>query len=1178
MGADGLKMSSPFSTGGGGVNFETEVQACFVTFMLAGGFAPCLPCQPIHRIKLQGLYDGYLTDDFIAFTANNDGSDKRKLLAQIKHTIAITEKDKEFKKVIKSAWRDFNNPAIFTRKKDAFALITGPLSATAISDVRTLLEWARSSGDEHEFLTKVATAKFSSNSKRAKLNAFRKNIDAASEETVSDKDFFEFLRHFHLLGYDLDIRSGAMHSILHTIIGNASRDNAASLWKKIVYEVRYANQNAGTICVENLPKDLVDAFSERIVVRMPERLSQSSNPCETRDWNDSKFASALVTANLLGAWDESSEADIAIIKKLIGGEFNAWQSQIREVLQLPDSPLTLRNHIWTVKQRHELWQALGSRVFDSHLDLFEDCALTILNERDPRFELTSKQRYSAPIYGKICKHSSFLRNGIAETLAILGNRPKALKNSSRTKTKQVIWSIIPGVLNDADWILWGSLNELLPLLAEAAPNEFLGAVENALNRIPSPFEELFAQEEGGVTGRNYLTGLLWALERLAWDEELLVRTVVVIGMLAKHDPGGRWANRPANSLTTIFLPWYPQTMASDKKKIVAVKTLREELPEVAWELLLSLLPSQVATSSPISKPVWRKLIPDGWNEDITNEQYRNRTSEYSHLLVEMALVDASKLARLISHLSQLPPASLDTILAYLSSEKILNIEEKKRLEVWNSLIELILKHRRHASAKWAFPETTISRLEESAKRFAPSDPLDLNKRLFSENTWDLHEKTGDWEGEERKLEQRRQDALQEMFKLGGLDIIIQFAQSVEVPHQVGLSFGFIADKETESFILPNMLESSSTSEARFAAGFVLGRYRFKDWSWVDEVIKNTWTNEKIGRLLAALPFTSDAWERSDSYLGKDACKYWSIAYVNPCLANGNLNIAIDKLIEYGRPRAAIYCLAHMLYENQPIDNGLAVKALLQAVNSTERLDTHHVVEVITAIQKAPETEESDIYKVEWAYLPILSRNDSISPKLLENRLAIDPQFFCEVIRTIYRANAKSEFVGATTEQQKILAENAYRLLSKWTIPPGTIPTGGFSGKDFTNWVESVTRATKESGHLEVAHNHISKVLIYCPPDPSGFWINSDVARFLNRKDVEEVRRSYVIATYNSRGAHHVDPTGKPEKELAKRYERRATDTENMGFHRFAATLRGLAKSYEQDAERIIAEYGTEEQE
>lgn len=98
--------------------------------------------------------------------------------------------------------------------------------------------------------------------------------------------------------------------------------------------------------------------------------------------------------------------------------------------------------------------------------------------------------------------------------------------------------MIRELLTDADWVLWGSLNGLLPTMAEAAPGEFLDVVEKAMRMTLCPFDELFSQEGNGITGGNYLTGLLWVLEGLAWDEKYLVRVFVALGELASHDPGG----------------------------------------------------------------------------------------------------------------------------------------------------------------------------------------------------------------------------------------------------------------------------------------------------------------------------------------------------------------------------------------------------------------------------------------------------------------------------------------------------------------------------------------------------------------------------------------------------------------------------------------------------------------
>lgn len=255
------QQSNPYSTGGGGPNFETRVQAAFTVLMLSGRVAPCLPSLPIKKLKLQGRYAGYSTDDFIVFSQHPQTQQKAKLLAQIKHDISITAGNETIAEVINSAWDDFNSE-IFDSSVDAIALITGPLSANDINSVRPILEWARHSENEEEFLAKINTANFSSDAKRTKLDAFKIHLKTANGGTdVSDKQLWEFLKVFHLIGYDLDTESGSTLSLLYSLISLYSKEAAPLLWAKVVDAVQIANQNAGTITLETLPNDIRAAFS-----------------------------------------------------------------------------------------------------------------------------------------------------------------------------------------------------------------------------------------------------------------------------------------------------------------------------------------------------------------------------------------------------------------------------------------------------------------------------------------------------------------------------------------------------------------------------------------------------------------------------------------------------------------------------------------------------------------------------------------------------------------------------------------------------------------------------------------------------------------------------------------------------------------------------------------------------
>ena len=303
------QLSNPFSTGGGGPNFETDVQAAFVALMLTGGFAPCLPCWPITKIKLQGKYAGYDTDDLIVFVKAPNGGQKRKMLCQIKHKVGINKDNKKFGEVIQAAWEDFNNPDIFEKGKDVFALITGPLSATDIDSVRIpILEKARHSENSSDFITKIEKANFTSKITREKLKAFRAQLKIANDNNdVSDDDLFNFLRHFHLLGYDLDIKSGVIQSLLHSLIGQNSTENVEGLWGKIVVEVRDVNQNAGTLTLDSIPDEIKDAFKKPVQETIPPELVTTETPVEKTDWNQSEYAAELAVFNLLGSWSEKTD-------------------------------------------------------------------------------------------------------------------------------------------------------------------------------------------------------------------------------------------------------------------------------------------------------------------------------------------------------------------------------------------------------------------------------------------------------------------------------------------------------------------------------------------------------------------------------------------------------------------------------------------------------------------------------------------------------------------------------------------------------------------------------------------------------------------------------------------------------------------------------------------------------
>lgn len=105
---------------------------------------------------------------------------------------------------------------------------------------------------------------------------------------------------------------------------------------------------------------------------------------------------------------------------------------------------------------------------------------------------------------------------------------------------------------------------------------------------------------------------------------------------------------------------------------------------------------------------------------------------------------------------------------------------------------------------------------------------------------------------------------------------------------------------------------------------------------------------------------------------------------------------------------------------------------------------------------------------------------------------------------------------------------------------------------------------------------VGEVLFYTPEDPQGLWINLEVAKTLNERTADDMRRGFRTEVFNSRGVHWVDPTGKPERDLANQWKEKAEAVEVAGFARFASTLKELAESYNREAEQVIYRLPTPE--
>ena len=881
-------------------------------------------------------------------------------------------------------------------------------------------------------------------------------------------------------------------------------------------------------------------------------------------------ADDIVRVNLLGRWSDKNPADVQVLENVLGIEGRKGLGKLRSILSRADTPLAQVDGKWRIVPRSEAWNVLGNRLSDEDLDRFQEIALLVLGERDPKFGLPKEDCYAANVLGKELKYSARLRKGIAETLALLGSRPKALKQCSHGKAQTVAAYVVRNLLHEADWERWAGLDTLMPLLAEAAPKAFLDAVEEALGDLENtPFRAIFMQEGAGLFGGNYMTGLLWGLECLAWSPDYLSRVAVILAELASIDPGGQYSNRPAQSLADIFLPWHLQTTAPFDRRKAAIKDILKQQPDVGWKLLLSLLPHSLGSTSGCYRPVWRPFIPSDWEEGVLVNEYWAQIHMLAEFAVEMACSDVERLLELTDHLSDLPQETQEEILNIFLSAHIIQLPESERVIVWEKLNGVVRRHRKFRDARWALPEKSLVKIEDIAKKIMLSNPILQYRYLFSADEYDLYEEQRNYEEQRKCLSEKRQAALSEIMANGDFARCMDFAREVAIPYKVGQTLGELADEGIESEILPSQLNTEDELLERVVAGFICGRFWTHGIPWVDHILEQHWNPQQCAQFLLLLPFQQEIWERALSYLDESHEElYWKHVNAQVGVWTWNDRIVIEKLITYGRTGAAVMCIAYAMDDDINFDPALATHALmafLENPQEVQSLERYHVIDLIKHLQAVPTVDIEKLYQIEWNFLPWFDPLSDESPVALGKKLASDPKSFAEMIKLAFRS--KNDLDDSVEKQdEKNIVERAYTLLHNWKHCPGVQEDGTLDEALFHHWITEARRITEETGHEIIAQVELGHVLTYAPKDPDGLWIHKAVASVLNQRDAEKMRRNFMIALMNQRGVYSFSH-GVQERELARGYREKAEELELSGFVRFAATMRELADQYDEDAER-----------
>ncbi|MFC3123523.1 hypothetical protein ACFOD4_00500 [Pseudoroseomonas globiformis] len=891
-------------------------------------------------------------------------------------------------------------------------------------------------------------------------------------------------------------------------------------------------------------------------------------------WAGNAQGTGLIAALLAGAWDASIEGDRSVLTTLSdASSYEEFEARIQHLLAMDDPPLERAGTVWKVRAPMDAFVLLGALADGLHLGRFRASCCDVLGERDTNLELDDDALLMA---GRGLNRSDWLREGMAMTLLLAAtmHEPAAFGASLAAVGGPEAWvggivGSLPGLATDA--ALLASLRGALPLLAEAAPAPFVAAVARLLEGGAGTVAPLFRERTAFIAPDARHTYLLWALEVLAWDPDLLPRVAILLARLAAFDPGGKLGNRPINSLREILLPWLPHTDAPVAKRLAVMQAVVRTDDKVGWDLSLRLLPEMHSSSSPTSRPEIREAGASEAGAPTTETIAVHRAAAQAAL--RLVGTNRSRWLELIPRLPDLPQEEheeavsiLDTALAALPSVD--------RQQVWDCLRATTARHAGFQDTAWALRGAPLERLVSLVQKWEPEDVVARTLPLFAESLPELVIAPGESPLTRERLEELRAGAVRDLLTAEGDAGVLRLADELTNTWDlVRLTGNALPTAEAILEFCLNALARGTPSATGLAGGLSsVGEQRFGDeWRTLLRTEQSVLSSPHLAVLLQGLPDDEAAWDFIAS-LGKDVeDAYWNrkspwfLPDSNPALVER----AVQKLLNVGRAIPALLAQGRSL----PISSDLTLKALDGAIPeinaSVESIGAsfvYAVEQVFGHLRARSDVDRADIARREFAYLSLLTNAGKPKQRLvLFETMAGNPELFVSLICTVFLPTS-----GRRPEPNEALrqqARAAFRALESFRELPGRTGTE-VDASALRVWVMEALQLTIEADRAKIGAQYIGKVLAHAPHDPADeAWPHRAVREVIEGAASDELERGIQVERFNMRGVFSKDPYEGGGAERALAVQARQWADVSTAWPRTAGMLARIAESWEHHAER-----------
>lgn len=891
-------------------------------------------------------------------------------------------------------------------------------------------------------------------------------------------------------------------------------------------------------------------------------------------WTDTDVKQ-FIPALLLNSWSDK-EGDQSIVSSLSGKSFDDYIADLQSYTNTEDPFIisfkgTSYNEFY-VADLAQAWYYVAKSIRKRDLDIFEIILAEVIPDKTSKIE-NGMRTVECGIY------SEKLKQGLVKTLVYMnlyGDSQRFLKSSSE--------KFVNFILKKPNW---DDIADLLPILVEASPDEFVSAVKSAFDTKEKSFLELFKSK--GQEPFNYCNypKLLSALEKGLFIEDIKFSCVSILEDLCTIKIESNIVNRPIHTLSNFFCAFFDETVLGNKIRVELLREFYKQNSENTWAVLKNILPqNRQCIYDYLSKPIYLEYEKNSKHQstedtiEIYKSYYKiaflcagNDLLKWSELynncifiaygFKEKAFYDVQKLIKDISISDKVKYVFANAVRKFIYDSRCFNRSYVKQSDT-DDLEENIYN-------KIIYSNSNYKYLYAFESEYRP-----LKQEVYMEKN-----DVNNWKKRE-EIKEREQVNIFKLLRRNSFKNFLDFFTLINDDYAIGRSLAIGLDYEINEDVCKELFEIKKNNilsqyfsvifcrnTIEFAFRQLVEKFTNYDIEFKYILLQSLALNNEFVTFLKLLP------EKEQEY-------YWK--HIHPVIKEEyEFNkYCFGKLLLNANINGAWWLIRYNKFNLE--DYLQFFQALLDFTSSGSKFDgsRYDIVSIFIKIYKNPIANikiQESVAKYEIAFSEAFCYDSrKIKPKYLYNQLAMMPETSAWIIKLSYLTdNGEKQLL---TKEEIQIAEKAWHVLFNVPFCPCVDDLENYHADMIDAWLNKFLEIIRKNNQEKLGMYNLGKFFAHFPKGLYDSWLPDEICRFIDQHKLYgteqniELSQGFRIECYNSVGVQCIN-AGKENIQLIAEYMSYAKAVE-LKYPFMAKVFRSIAKDFEQESqdrwERAVHEY------